>query len=143
MMLTKPKLIKKLDKKLIKKKLMIRAKQVVYARDGNKCKKCWTYCTGSNRHASHIIPVSWSWRLALYPINMKVLCYHCHINRWHKNPLEAWERFSKTFPERKKQLLELKDNIPMGSITLTELEEIEKIIEIEENSLALQKNIKL
>jgi hypothetical protein len=31
----------------------------------------------------------------------------------------------------------------MGSITLTELEEIEKIIEIEENSLALQKNIKL
>lgn len=133
--MTKPKLIKKLDKKLIKKKLMLRAKQVVYARDGNRCRKCWTNCTGRNRHASHIIPVSAWWRLALYPINMKVLCRHCHFHRRHKNPLEAWDRFSKTFPDRKKQILELKDNIPMGSITLTELEEIEKIIEREEQIL--------
>ncbi len=36
--------------------------------------------------------------------NVKTLCYPCHINWWHKNPLEAAEWFEKTYPERAKRL---------------------------------------
>lgn len=133
---------KKNDTTLKKKKrieLLKRAKQVVYARDKNICQHCWVACNWSNRHASHIIPVSATGRLALYPLNMKVMCYHCHINWRHKNPIESGEWFANKFPDRLKELRALQLSIPMWSITLWELEEIEKIIEKEEKSLAIAK----
>lgn len=117
--------------------LLKRAKAVVYARDKNICQHCDISCSWSNRHASHVIPVSATGRLALYPLNMKVLCYHCHINWRHKNPTEAWERYKKKFPDRLYRLRELQLAIPSWSITVSELEEIEKMIEIDEKSLAI------
>jgi hypothetical protein len=68
---------------------------------------------------------------------MKVLCYHCHLNRRHKNPIEAGRWFESKFPERLKELERLQLEIPMGSITLTELEKIEEMIKKDEKSLAI------
>jgi len=44
---------------------------------------------------------------------MKVMCYHCHINWWHKNPIEAGKWFESKFPERLKELERLQLLIPM------------------------------
>lgn len=133
--------VKKKSETTLKKKkrieLLKRAKQVVYARDKNICQHCWVACNWSNRHASHIIPVSATGRLALYPLNMKVMCYHCHINWRHKNPIESGEWFANKFPDRLKELRELQLSIPMWSITLAELEKIEEMIEKDEKSLAI------
>jgi len=35
---------------------------------------------------------------------MKVLCYHCHLNIFHKNPILAYEWFKSKFPDRFKYL---------------------------------------
>jgi len=126
-------------KKKKRKELLLRAKKVVYSRDKDICQHCGKKCVWSDRHASHVIPVSATGRLALYPINMKVLCYHCHLNRRHKNPIESWRRFESKFPERIKEIERLQLDMPMWSITLTELEQIEQIIEKEEKSLAIER----
>jgi hypothetical protein len=42
---------------------------------------------------------------------MKVLCYHCHLNWWHKNPIEAGRWFESKFPERVKELEKLSSEI--------------------------------
>lgn len=76
------------------------SKEVVRTRDGNVCQHCEKWVEGSARHVSHVIPVSAGMKLRWDPLNMKILCYHCHINWWHKNPMEAYEWFSTTFPER-------------------------------------------
>lgn len=77
------------DKKKLRKENLLIAKKCVYNRDKNTCQHCNKLCSGSDRHASHVIPVSRDGRLAMDPMNMKVLCYHCHINRRHKHPIEA------------------------------------------------------
>jgi hypothetical protein len=76
------------------------SKSVVRKRDGNTCQHCKKFVEGSNRHVSHVIPVSQGNKLRWDPLNMKVLCYHCHINWWHKNPMRASEWFQMTFPDR-------------------------------------------
>jgi hypothetical protein len=54
---------------------------------------------------------------------MKVLCYHCHINWWHKNIIEASDWFKKRFPERYKYLfIDHKDNTKNWKVW--ELEEL-------------------
>lgn len=54
---------------------------------------------------------------------MKVLCYHCHLNWWHKNPMEAAAWFQDKFPDRWKHLQAKRG---MYKFTLTELEEMVK-----------------
>ncbi len=80
------------------------AKKFVKARDGYICQKCGKYLEGSNAHASHVIPVSAGNQFKYDELNMKCLCYHDHINWWHKNPVEAGEWFKEKFPERHKYL---------------------------------------
>jgi len=110
-------------KKKLKKQCLLLAKQIVYKRDKNICQHCKELVSWSNRHASHVIPVSRWWRLALEPLNMKVLCYHCHLNWRHKHPIESGERYTTTFPERWKRLKQKYIDTPMWSITLSRLEE--------------------
>jgi 5-methylcytosine-specific restriction endonuclease McrA len=85
---------------LLKKKLSKLVKDYVKKRDNYTCQKCDKKVSGTNCHASHVIPVSSGNVLAFDPLNMKVLCYHHHINWWHKNPIESGEWFKKKFPER-------------------------------------------
>ena len=84
----------------LKKELMILVKTAIKIRDNYTCQYCGLKVEGSNCHASHVIPVSAGNRLAFDPLNLKVLCYHHHINWFHKNPLESGEWFRTKFPER-------------------------------------------
>ena len=89
--LTRKVLIKKLDE-LIKTKAKIRDKYI--------CQRCGKKVEGSNAHGSHVIPVSAGNKLRWDIQNIKTLCYHCHINWWHKNPVEAGEWFKIKFMNR-------------------------------------------
>ena len=48
------------------------------------------WCT-QNRwlYDAHIFPVGSYPRARYFPRNAFALCYHCHINRWHKHPVAA------------------------------------------------------
>lgn len=98
-------------------------KQIVSIRDNDTCQKCGERVYGSNRHRSHVIPVSAGNKLAFDPINMKILCYHHHINWWHKNPTEASEWFKAKFPERDLYLKENKGLKQMKYLDWVELKE--------------------
>ena len=95
---------KKANRTLLINKLDKLVKDWVKRRDDNICQYCGIYCEGSNCHASHVIPVSHGQHLRFEPLNMKVLCYHHHLNWWHKNPTEAGKWFTKKFPDRIKFL---------------------------------------
>ena len=84
----------------LKKECMALVKKIVSLRDKDICQKCGVKVFGSNRHRSHVIPVSAGNKLAFDPMNIKILCYHHHINWFHKNPLEAAAWFKEKFPER-------------------------------------------
>lgn len=92
--------VKKLSRSKIKKELDKLVKDYVKERDNYTCQHCGAKVTGSNCHASHIYPVGSCSLLQFEPLNMKVLCYHCHINWWHKNPIEADEWIKSKFPDR-------------------------------------------
>lgn len=75
-------------------------KLIIKVRDKNTCQRCYKVVSGSDCHGSHVIPVSAGNKLRWDEQNIKVLCYHCHLNWWHKNPLEATEWFKTRFPDR-------------------------------------------
>ena len=83
-----------------KKRLEKLVKDYVKHRDNYTCQHCHKIVEGMNCHASHVIPVSRSGYLQFDPINMKAMCYHCHINWWHKHPVESGQWYRDTFPER-------------------------------------------
>jgi len=95
----------------IKKELEDLVKVVAKERDNWTCQKCGKEVTGLGAHASHVIPVSASQFLRFDLQNLKCLCYHCHFNWWHKNPLEASEWFKNKFPERHEYLQNNKHTI--------------------------------
>lgn len=97
------------------------SKEVVRKRDGNTCQYCLKFCEGSNRHVSHVIPVSAGMKLRWDPLNMKIMCYHHHINWWHKNPVEASAWFAEKFPDR---LIYLQAQRGVYKFSLGELEEL-------------------
>ena len=63
-------------------------REACFARDGYKCIRCGK----TERLApSHIYPKG-SYRKMKYILdNVKTLCYYCHMEFWHKNPIEAYE----------------------------------------------------
>ena len=79
----------------LKKKLDIVFKQFIRQRDG-RCLRCGAT---TNLQASHTIPVSHGNRLRYDEKNLITLCYHCHLNWWHKNPIESGLWFKSKFPE--------------------------------------------
>ena len=76
------------------------AKKVIYLRDHKQCQHCYKRVEGANAHTSHILPKSTHGALKYVLLNLKLLCYHCHINWFHKNPVQAGEWVKETFPER-------------------------------------------
>lgn len=76
------------------------AKKVVAVRDHYQCQHCFKRAEGANGHTSHVLPKSVGNGIRYDLLNLKLLCYHCHLNFWHKNPVEAGEWFRKTFPDR-------------------------------------------
>lgn len=93
------------------KKLDKLARKVIIKRDENICQWCGRYAEGSGIHCSHVIPKSKGYALRWDLRNLKLLCFNCHINNWHKNPLEAWKWFENRFPKRAKYLEKHKNDI--------------------------------
>ena len=95
-------MIKKLDKL---------ARDKIRKRDKEICQWCGKPAKGSNGHCSHVIPKSKGYALRWDLRNLKWLCFHCHINVWHKNPAEAWSWFQREFPMRADYLMEHKNDM--------------------------------
>ena len=91
---------KKSQRTKLKNDLDDLVKLYVKMRDKWVCQYCGLEVHGSNCHASHVIPKSHGDILRWDPENLKVLCYHHHMNWWHKNPMEASKWFETKFPER-------------------------------------------
>ena len=110
--------------KISKKKLMDEnieiAKLIAKTRDKYTCQHCWVKATGLKMHGSHVINEARDHRLACDPYNIKALCYNCHINWWHKNPVEAGEWFRKKWPGRWEKLQKTHiEYMKLGSISIT------------------------
>ena len=103
--------MRKISRKGLNKKLTAIIRERVVLRDENICQHCGKYVTGSNCQVSHVIPKSQGNILRWDLNNLKILCYHCHLNWWHKNPTEASEWFKSKFPERYEYLQEHKNDI--------------------------------
>ena len=88
-------------------------RQRVYDRDGWRCVRC-----GAIRGLtpSHVYPRGRYKNLQWLEINILTMDVACHLYWWHKNPCEAAEWFQKTYPDRYKQLLMLKDTMPKPDI---------------------------
>lgn len=99
------------------------SKKLVYIRDNYTCQRCGKN-DGRDYQASHVIPVSAGMKLRWDLQNMKVLCHHCHLNWWHKNPLESAKWFEERFPERAAYLEEQKG---LYKFSLSELEELKEL----------------
>ena len=119
----KPKKIKKIKPKKpsrskLKKDLDKLVKDSIKTRDNFTCQYCGKKVSGSDCHASHVISVGSHADMQFEPLNLKVLCYHHHINWWHKLPTESGDWFKQKFPERMKYL----DDRKQQSIKLKDFE---------------------
>jgi 5-methylcytosine-specific restriction endonuclease McrA len=93
----------------LKKKLWSLCVEYVRLRDNWTCQHCDKLVTKSNAHTSHVIPKSHGNVLRFDEQNLKLLCYHCHLNWFHKNPIEAADWFKKKFPERYEYIMKRKE----------------------------------
>ena len=75
------------------------AKRTAKERDGYICQHCEKKVAGKNAHGSHIYNEGQYKSMSADPENILCMCYYCHINWWHKNPLEASEWFREKYPE--------------------------------------------
>ncbi len=82
------KLIKQMDGLCLK---------IIRIRDDDTCQRCLKKVYGYNSHPSHVIPKSVAIHLRHDLLNLKLLCYHCHIFWWHKDPIEARRWFVEHF----------------------------------------------
>lgn len=117
---------RKISRKGLIKKLDELAGEYVKRRDKHICQHCGKYVEGTNEHVSHVIPRSAGHKLRWDYKNLKILCFRCHINWWHKNPIESGEWFKEKFPERHKYL---QKNRGIKRFTMTELKELREKIE--------------
>jgi 5-methylcytosine-specific restriction endonuclease McrA len=111
------------ERSKLNKQLDTLAKTLAKERDDYTCQKCGKQERGSGMHGSHVIPVSAGAKLRWDLMNIKALCYHCHLNWWHKNPLEAGQWFRDTFPERAEYL---EANRGIRKFTVQELKDLKQ-----------------
>jgi len=115
---------KKSPRKLLIEKLDKLAKTCAKVRDGYTCQWCGKKVEGVSAHGSHVIPVSRGNYLRWDLLNIKCLCFGCHMQRWHLNPIEAGRWFCEKFPARELYLSERKNTIKKFS--MSELEELKE-----------------
>lgn len=115
-MVKRKKPLEKFSKRWYDKECMKLAKQVVKIRDLDTCQKCWKKWPWL--HCSHVIADWKDTRLSVDTWNMKLLCYACHIHRFHKNPLIATEWFKNEFPDRYEYLIKEHAKEKLWSIEL-------------------------
>ena len=129
-------MIKKRKKKTPLQKMHDRcwamARKVVYLRDHGQCQRCFKPVKGANAHTSHIFPKSTHGAIRYNLKNLKLLCYHDHINWYHKNPIEAAKWVREIFWGR----LEYLEDIPrLRSYRIDDLQEILEELQTEHERL--------
>ena len=64
----------------------------------------WCKKPAQNLHAAHILSKGHYPKLRFCEKNLLLLCYYCHMHRWHKEPIEAYNFMvglrGETFRER-------------------------------------------
>ena len=137
--MAKQKVRRKISRKGLVKKLDDLVKEITRLRDNYTCQHCGKKVDKNNAHVSHIIPRSAGNKLRWDLNNLKVLCYHCHINWWHKNPIEAAKWFKEKFMARAKYLEKNKGLYQFKTFQLEILRDtLEKILDEEK---AKEKNV--
>lgn len=95
--------------------------QYIKIRDNHTCQRCGRREVGSSSiHVSHVIPKSRGQAYRWNPVNLKCLCFHDHLQWWHKDPLAAADWYKSKFPGRWKVIQE----IGSGKISILDLEEL-------------------
>ena len=117
--------MKKPNRSTLYKKLDKLVGDKIKERDEHTCQWCGKKLEKRNCHTSHVITrkniaVRWDEN------NLKTLCYYCHIQKWHKSPLEATRWFKNKFPKRYEYLMREKNKIAKYSV-LDLQEMIEKL----------------
>lgn len=64
-------------------------RQIILLERENKCE--WCGRSGVVLQASHIFSKAAHPRLRFHKKNILLFCVKCHLYRWHRSPLEAWE----------------------------------------------------
>ena len=118
---------RKPTKTKLKKKLWPLVAISVKMRDNFTCVRCGKKGSGSSIHASHILPKGEYPKFEFEEWNLKCLCMYCHLQWWHKNPLEAYQWFVKKFPKRYQKILEMAPK--HDSLKNYSLEELQKKID--------------
>ena len=91
----------------IKKKKDDILREKILVRDNRTCQWCGKEnLIGRNCQMSHVYSKGAHPELRHDPLNVKILCYHCHFQKWHKDPDIAIDWFKSKFPERYKYLRE-------------------------------------
>ena len=99
----------KTPRKKIEKKLDDITRELVRKEFHNRCAWCGKPIEGVNSQKSHIKSKGAYPHLKFDLQNMILLCYNCHIGKWHHEPTEAGVWFKKTFPERYRYLEKVKN----------------------------------
>lgn len=88
-----------------KRKIYGLIRDYIALRDGEICLKCKR--PGMVLSLSHIYPKGRYRSMELEPLNIKFLCYACHIFFWHRNPIEAHEWLQTAIPKERLAKLKL------------------------------------
>ena len=126
----------KTERQKLVAKLDALAKEVTILRDGMICQKCYKPIAGANAHCSHVLPKSMGLHVRWVPENLKMLCYHDHLNWWHKNPVESGAWFKNKYP-RRGQILKA---IRLGGKQTYRMDDL---LEIQDELLKLRDTLKI
>lgn len=101
----------------------------VIKRDKGLCQKCGKKPVGRDLQLSHVKSKGAYKHLNYDVTNVKIMCYQCHIQWWHKEPSDAWEWFQREFPYRADYLTEQPKTVP-NFYTIENLERILKEVKL-------------
>lgn len=122
---------KKIKRRSSKRKSRLKAqlwevmKTYIKQRDKMTCQWCGKKITSPHdAHTSHVKSKKLYPNLKFDPMNLKLLCYHCHIQKWHKDPDDAITWFKNKFFDRWQYIIANKDKVKKETES-----DIEKAIE--------------
>lgn len=91
---------KQSSKRVVSNKITEILRKEIVLRDKSTCQWCNKKLEGRNCHMSHVYSKGAHPELKHDPLNVKILCYHCHMQKWHKDPDIAIDWFKSKFPKR-------------------------------------------
>lgn len=117
-----------------RKKCVTLAKKIAVLRDNKTCRKCLrNKFSGWAQHGSHVYPEGRYKSMSADVDNIIDLCYYCHFQWWHKNPLEAAEWFNTNFPE-------LAETLKIRARIIRQVNWDAKLIELKEHAEAIRES---